>query len=198
MSKLFESGVFEKPPKEVLAVVLLSGRDLIGKGEDDWDMADTCQVMELLPEPHKKQLRGMDAVIFKNWMQRLRKDKVIPKTKAEKDFVEKLQKIIRDFDKNRERVGFDHLSQEYVAYINSDEWRTRARQHRQRCNYRCQLCSRQSGSLDVHHTTEGYANLKNEKPWHLLAVCSDPCHKIADMMRQGLLFSDEDHCELFE
>jgi hypothetical protein len=119
-------------------------------------------------------------------MQRLRKDKIIPKVHAAKDMLDRLDKLVRDFEKNRDRKGTDHLSQDYIKYVvhQSQEWVAKASEHRKRCNYRCQLCGSTS-KLDVHHTSEGYRNLRNEAPWHLLAVCSSPCHVIADMMREG-------------
>jgi hypothetical protein len=191
MSELFNTGVFQKPPKQVLAKVLIEGRKILGKGEDDWDMADTCQVIELLPENHKKPLRGMDAVVFKNWMQRLRKDKVVPKTKEDRDFVGKFEKFLRDFRKNQERRGSNHLSKEYLEYINSQAWKDRAKEHKLLCEFRCQLCDRQNQNLHVHHTKEGYRWLRQEQAHHLLAVCDYPCHAIADMLRSGKLFDDD-------
>jgi len=183
MSVLFNGASPEKPPKEVMAEVLLDGRKLIGRGEDDWNTADTCRVIELLPEPYKSEFTGFDPVIFKNWMQRLRKDKVVPKVKPTKNFVEKVEKWVRDFEKQRERLGDDHLSEDYKSYIQSDEWRRKSREHKERCNWKCQLCNA-STPLETHHTAEGYRNLGIEEPWHLIAVCKR-CHPIADALRSG-------------
>lgn len=200
MNKLFESGVVDKPPKKVLADVLLRAREEIGKGEDDWDTRDTCRAIEMLPEKYRSMFLGVDAVCFKNMMQRLRKDKVVPKVRPAKDMQKRFEKFVRDYEKNRDRRGQEHLSKQYVEYVveGSDEWRNKAREHKDRCSWRCQLCGKQTSSLEVHHTAEGYRNLKNEMPWHLLAVCATPCHPIADMMREGWFASDDFHASLLE
>lgn len=192
MNRLFDSGVVDKPPKKVLAKVLIDARKLIGKGEDDWDTRDTCKAIELLPEKYREQFAGADAIQFKNMMQRLRKDKVVPKVKTPPELIERFQKMMRDFQKNRERRGTDHLSPQYKKYVveQSPEWVQKAREHKERCGYRCQLCGSKS-RLEVHHTPEGYRNLCDEKPWHLLALCAEPCHPIADMFREGW-FSEEE------
>lgn len=187
MNRLFDTGVIESIPKKVLANVLIDGRKLIGKGEDDWNTVDTCKVIELLlPEPYKLQLNGTDAVNFKNIMQRLRKDKVVPRIRSPRQMRDRFGKFIRDYKKNRDRKGNEHLSQKYIEYVlhQSEAWVAKAREHKKRCNYMCQLCGKTS-KLEVHHTPEGYRNLTNEQPWHLIAVCADPCHVIADMLREG-------------
>lgn len=191
MSRLFDCGDVDKPPKKVLADVLLAARKLIGKGEDDWDTRDTCRAIELLPERYRVQFIGVDAVCFKNMMQRLRKDKVVPNVRPPKVFSDRAQKLLRDFERSRERGGVTHLSKEYVDYVvnQSDAWRRKAKEHKERCNWTCQLCGTSTSKLDVHHTTEGYRNLMNEKPWHLLALCTTPCHPFADMIRSGWLHS---------
>jgi len=188
-NKLFETGTVEKPPKKVLAKVLLQARLEIGKGEDEWDTRDTCKAIELLPDEYRAQFEGVDAVRFKNMMQRLRKDKVVPKVKPPKVFSDRAKKLLRDFEKSRQRGDNSHLSEEYIEYVvnQSEEWRKKSREHKERCNWCCQLCGAKTSKLDTHHTTEGYRNLRNEKPWHLLALCETPCHPFADMIRSGWL-----------
>jgi hypothetical protein len=192
MKKLFDAGIIDPIPKEILAKVLLEARQKIGKGEDDWDTRDSCKAIELLPEEFRSQFNGADAVKFKNMMQRLRKDKIVPKVHSPKQMEERFQKFIRDFEKNRERRGTEHLSSQYINYVvnQSEEWIKKAREHKERCNFRCQLCGRTS-KLEVHHTSEGYRNLTREEPWHLIAVCAKPCHVIADMLREGWFYSQE-------
>lgn len=198
MNILFDGVSPEKPPKKILAKVLEEGRELIGKGEDDWSTSETCRVIQLLPGRWKADFVNYDPVIFKNWMIRLRKDKVVPKVKPTKSFVERVEKLVRDFKRQRERRGDDHLSEDYKNYIVSEEWQAKARQHKERCNHRCQLCGEER-ALDAHHTKEGYKNLGAEEPWHIIAVCSGRCHAIADALRSGFFEShgkEDDSCFL--
>jgi 5-methylcytosine-specific restriction endonuclease McrA len=185
MSQLFETGKIKEPPRDELVKALLWGRENLDHSEDDWTNDDMCEVRRQLgPE-----WQMFDLMLLKNILIRLRKDKVVPKVKSPLDFVRRAQRLLRDFERNRQRMGTGHLSEEYVAYVldNSPEWQQKSREHKERCKYTCQLCGQRGGQLEVHHTTEGYRNLGNEKPWHLLAVCSTPCHPIADMLRSGWL-----------
>lgn len=181
--KLFESGKVEFPPVVEMVDILLRARDELKKSEDDWTLDDMCKVRDMFPV----EFRNIDPSVIGVRMRRLRKDKHVPKIKDPMSFVDKLRKMIRDFKKNRERRGDGHQSKEYQEYIHSDEWIAKASEHRNRVNHRCQFCDCPSSKLEVHHTAEGYRNLKKEMPWHLIAVCQNPCHPLADMLRSGLL-----------
>ena len=41
----------------------------------------------------------------------------------------------------------------YDSYLSSDEWQARRKLKLQVSGFKCQLCSRRSGLLDVHHNT---------------------------------------------
>lgn len=80
-----------------------------------------------------------------------------------------------------------HLSPEYIAYIDSDEWKARAARHRKEAEWHCQVCGRlhgNSSTLDVHHNTYGAFD-GNEPAWSLIAVCHDDCHPVCDMLRRS-------------
>lgn len=183
MKTLFGDEISRKIPKKVLIDVLLKGRKLTGKGEDDWETVDICNVMGLLPEEYKSTVLGQDPVRFKNRMQRLRKDKDVPKVKPTSEMMGRLQKMARDFRRNKQRSPAIH-SKDYLDYLQSDAWREKSREHKERCNWRCQFCGKFNSDLECHHTSEGYKALKKEMPWHILAVCGDTCHPILDMMRE--------------
>ena len=199
MSKLFETGRVEFPTLEDRIRALLWGRENLEHSEDNWNTDDMCKVRQQLPP----EFWGMDIILLKNRLMQDRRDKRVAKPK-EKQLVDRLQKLLRDFEKSRERRGTEHLSPQYIAYVveQSDEWRAKAREHKERCKWHCQLCGTYNVKLEVHHTAEGYRNLGNERPWHLLAVCDHPCHPVADMLRAGWLlkrgldeqgfFSEED------
>lgn len=184
-NKLFETGKIEFPPAKVMAEILLRARKELRKSEDDWTLDEMLKVRDMFPLGFK----SIDPSMLAVRLRRLRKDKVVPKVKKPKQLVDKFKKLLRDFEKSRTRRGNSHLSKEYIEYVvdQSPEWVLKAKEHKERCNYRCQLCGEQSSKLEVHHTTEGYRNLRYEKPWHLLAVCKAPCHPIADMLRSGWL-----------
>lgn len=67
----------------------------------------------------------------------------------------------------------DSSQAEYNAYINSDEWREKARRIRERDGYRCQICGASDVPLEVHHLT--YARLRRERDDDLITLCHD-CH----------------------
>lgn len=185
---MFDNGKIEFPPNTELVQILLHARDVLKKSEDDWTLDDMCKVRDMFPVG----FRNIDPSVIGVRMRRLRKDKLVPKIKAPMLFVARLQKMIRDFQKNRERRGESNQSEEYQEYIISPAWLDKCREHRDRVNHRCQFCDCPSSKLEVHHTSEGYRNLRNEMPWHLIAVCRDPCHPLADMLREGLLRRTED------
>jgi len=61
---------------------------------------------------------------------------------------------------------------EYLAYLSSPAWKTRAADARRRAGRRCQLCNR-TGELHVHHRT--YERLGHELDEDLIVLCSR-CH----------------------
>lgn len=63
---------------------------------------------------------------------------------------------------------------DYFSYIESDEWRERARSIRERDGYRCQICGADDTPLEVHHLT--YDNLGQELDEDLITVCHS-CHE---------------------
>lgn len=178
---LFDPGIDNLPPIEERIKVLLWGRANLPHSEDKWTSDDLCLVRAQLP----KQWHSIDLVVLKNRLMQDRKDKRCPKVKPPREFTERFEKLIRDFGRNQERLGNERQSETYVNYINSEEWRSVSREHKERCNWRCQLCGKPAGKLDVHHTSEGYNHLGKEMPWHVLALCDQPCHPFADMVREG-------------
>ncbi len=64
---------------------------------------------------------------------------------------------------------------DYYTYIQSDRWRQKANQAKQRAGYRCQICNRSASEtqLDAHHRT--YERLGNEAPEDITVLCRD-CH----------------------
>jgi 5-methylcytosine-specific restriction endonuclease McrA len=61
----------------------------------------------------------------------------------------------------------------YVEYLQSPEWRARAREARRRFGHRCALCAAQRLPLEVHHNT--YEHLGHERPEELVPLCEE-CH----------------------
>ena len=189
---MFDTGKVEFPPKSELISILLKARAELRKSEDDWTLDDMCRVRDMFPIG----FRNLDPSVISVRMRRLRKDKDVPKIKTPMVFVERFLKLLRDFQKNRERRGERSHSDDYIEYINSYEWADKAREHKERVNWRCQFCDCHSSKLEIHHTAEGYRNLRNEMPWHLIAVCRSPCHPLADMLREGLFQKSEDLANL--
>lgn len=66
------------------------------------------------------------------------------------------------------------LSENYLAYINSPEWRVRRDKLVARFDNRCQICY-STGPLNVHHRT--YARLKREWDTDLTVLCMN-CHDL--------------------
>ncbi len=67
----------------------------------------------------------------------------------------------------------------------SDKWKTKAKEARERTNYRCCLCMRKSNYLEVHHAV--YCNKKNKRiagyemiGVHIFPLC-ERCHQIAHL-----------------
>jgi hypothetical protein len=64
--------------------------------------------------------------------------------------------------------------QDYHKYLNSPEWKEKARQKRIEAGNKCQLCNSSGTPLNVHHRT--YENIYQEKPEDLIVLCKD-CHQ---------------------
>lgn len=62
----------------------------------------------------------------------------------------------------------------YNAYIESEQWRARARRIRDRDNGRCAICGTTSNPLEVHHLT--YDRLYDESDDDLIMLCHE-CHE---------------------
>jgi len=63
----------------------------------------------------------------------------------------------------------------YNEYIQSDEWKEKSRQAKERAGYRCQLCNRKGNdtTLHTHHNT--YDRLLLEDDTDLIVLCKK-CH----------------------
>lgn len=62
----------------------------------------------------------------------------------------------------------------YKEYINSQEWREKAKKIRKRDGNVCRLCNSKDKELHVHHST--YDRLGCEDDNDLITLCA-PCHK---------------------
>ena len=82
-----------------------------------------------------------------------------------------------------DRIGLpkrrNRHSAEYIAYMQSDEWRSTRRIALTRAGNRCESCGESHG-LEVHHLT--YKRLGHELPNDLRVLCED-CHDAADRTR---------------
>ena len=59
--------------------------------------------------------------------------------------------------------------------MQSERWQEQRRGALQRAGYKCQLCSRTTGQLHVHHND--YSRLGNELPTDLVVLC-ERCHNV--------------------
>ena len=75
----------------------------------------------------------------------------------------------------------DQHSEEYVDYIQSNEWRQRCRNLIRKRGRRCEKCGGNGKVLEVHHLT--YERLGHERDEDLEVVCRGRCHKFADQDR---------------
>src|SRR3990167_6682566 len=71
-----------------------------------------------------------------------------------------------------QKVG--HLSQGYVDYLSSPEWRTRRNEALAAAGRRCKVCNTPK-RLDVHHRT--YGRFRHEAPGDLTVLCR-ACHDL--------------------
>lgn len=79
--------------------------------------------------------------------------------------------VIKSAELHEEAHGIN-----YQEYIKSAEWQAKSDAAKERCNYRCQLCSVSGliSTLHTHHNT--YERLGNERDTDLVVLCHD-CHK---------------------
>lgn len=71
-------------------------------------------------------------------------------------------------------MAASRLSADYIAYINSPEWREKRMAALAHAEHRCQVCNT-SAHLDAHHRT--YERFKAEKPRDLTVLCRN-CHEL--------------------
>lgn len=70
--------------------------------------------------------------------------------------------------------------EEYLNYLQSQEWKDRADKRREIDKWTCQLCGEKSENLEIHHLN--YFNIKNEDPYtDLIALCPR-CHEAIHWM----------------
>ena len=61
----------------------------------------------------------------------------------------------------------------YASYISSHAWKKKAREMREKANFKCQLCACTDKPLNVHHNN--YERLGRERDDDLIVLC-EPCH----------------------
>ena len=61
----------------------------------------------------------------------------------------------------------------YNIYLNSESWKDKRNKVLEKCDHKCQLCSK-AEKLNVHHNN--YKRIGVEKPTDLIALCNK-CHK---------------------
>lgn len=61
----------------------------------------------------------------------------------------------------------------YYNYLKSDKWKSKRKQVKELCNYKCAKCGVRTFKGDVHHKT--YARLYREKLSDLVYLCRK-CH----------------------
>ena len=71
---------------------------------------------------------------------------------------------------------------DYRTYIESDEWKFKAKAMKWIAGNRCQVCNSSDKRLDTHHRT--YDNLGNETPQDLVVLCSN-CHGLYHQNDKG-------------
>lgn len=70
---------------------------------------------------------------------------------------------------------------EYLAYLQSPEWREKVEQTVGSQDGKCARCGRSDVDLDGHHLS--YKSLGDERWYDLIAVCRE-CHPVADELRK--------------
>ncbi len=85
----------------------------------------------------------------------------------------------------KSRIVLKELSQEYLTYLDSEDWKSRRQVWLKYWGYRCSLCNIPPGqsTLDIHHRC--YARLGNE----LMTDCLVLCRKCHDIFHENLKVS---------
>jgi len=76
-------------------------------------------------------------------------------------------------------INQEETDRDYYEYLNSDEWKNKARARLQIDNYVCQGCGSRGNSLNmlqVHHLS--YQNIYHEDIYHDLVTVCRSCHCI--------------------
>jgi len=76
------------------------------------------------------------------------------------------------------------LTDEYMAYICSPEWKAFKRRIIAERGAFCEECGKAPATLDLHHLT--YVRLFHELPEDVKLLCRT-CHEVADALRKGLV-----------
>lgn len=73
---------------------------------------------------------------------------------------------------------------DYYEYIQSEEWRQRAKEAKRLAGNRCRICNRSASqvTLDAHHRT--YDRLGHEDPDDITVLCRD-CHELFEMNKKA-------------
>ena len=73
----------------------------------------------------------------------------------------------------------------YREYIESEEWRRKAVQAKERAGWRCQVCNRVGDEygLNAHHRT--YERLGRERPDDITVLCRE-CHQMFSEARKAI------------
>ena len=87
----------------------------------------------------------------------------------------KVREILGKLPAPRDERGALLRTMPYRDYLLTPEWLTRRAEALARANYRCQVCNRAEGELNVHHRT--YERRGYEHPDDLVVLCR-PCHAL--------------------
>jgi RNase P subunit RPR2 len=101
------------------------------------------------------------------------KQKAIPKSM----YCERHQKLFKNqtYAVGQTKFQGSKTDSRYQEYLESDQWKQRAKQERSFWNNRCVLCHRSQNVLHVHHST--YVRLGNEAHGDLVVLCNN-CHEM--------------------
>lgn len=69
------------------------------------------------------------------------------------------------------------LWETYNEYLNSAEWKEKAREAKIRSGWRCQVCNQQGDNTQLHAHHRTYDRIGNELAQDITVLCQD-CHKL--------------------
>ena|SRR3990167_236343 len=75
----------------------------------------------------------------------------------------------------RNNAKVSNKSINYQEYIQSPEWKEKAKQAKEQAGWRCQLCYKHNDDKPLHAHHRTYQNLGNEQPGDITVLCAD-CH----------------------